>query len=266
MGKIQKFNTDIEIERRIEQSAAKLALLYKQEANTKVKKAHIKDATEVTETKIEQLSKQLKHEQEQMRLFEPRYGLLISTSLKTSLTLVLRSESQREEWIKEINYLRTKLGQFVNSQAELQTLEKQKTKKEGWFSSLTKDVANSINRTVVKSVQVVNFITKGMSSDLSDVSGGGVKMLKSSQSMKARSPSSDNLNDPEFAKRRLSRKEGQDEKRNSKLTNSKSTPSFLDINDPLKSNRSSESVLPFDSHVFLTRSFKKPTHCDICGG
>ena len=52
MQEIQKLNIDLEIERNIERSANKMAMLYKQEQSTNFKKGQLKDTTSTAETKM----------------------------------------------------------------------------------------------------------------------------------------------------------------------------------------------------------------------
>ena len=243
MQEIQKLNAELEVERNIERSANKMAMLYKQEQSTNFKKGQFKDTTNTAETKMEGLNKRLKVNQDLMRLMEVRFGLLITTSEKKGFTLIIRSDSQREEWIKEINGLRTKLGQAVDRAAEVSAMEKQKARKDsgGFFSGVT----SAINSTVVMSAQAIHFLTVGFSG-YGDAKG---KALPAASGL-SRKPS-------KVDSSRSSTASAEKSERRRTMTNS---PSFVDI---MRAG-GGEFTSIYDTHNFVTKSFKRPTHCDFC--
>lgn len=245
MQEIQKLNAELEVERNIERSANKMAMLYKQEQNTNFKKGQLKDTTNTTETKMEALNKRLKVNQDLMRLMEPRFGLLVSTTEKKGFSLIFRSENQREEWIKEINGLRIKLGQAVDRDAEVSAMEKQKMRRDGgggFFSG----VSSAINSTVLMSAQAIHFLTKGFS-DYGDASKA--KALPAGSGVQRRPSKLDHS--------RSSSSTSMPDKRRS-MVNSPS------LNEILRAGGGEYSSV-YETHNFVTKSFKRPTHCDFCG-
>jgi len=247
MQEIQKLNIDLEIERNIERSANKMAMLYKQEQSTNFKKGQLKDTTSTAETKMEVLNKKLKVNQDLMRLFEPRFGLLVTTTEKKGFTMILRMEAAREDWIKEINTLRTKLGQSVDRQAEVSAMEKQKAKKDtGFFSG----ISSALNSTVLMSAQALHLLARGFGNDASD-SNSKTRALPAPSNLQ-RKPSK---LDPTSRGSTASGTSTTSEKRRT-MTLSPSVGEML---------RFGEYSTPFDSHNFVTKSFKRPTHCDHCG-
>jgi len=294
MNEIQKLNSDLEKERKIEQSAAKIAQLYKQEQSSKMKKEQLKETTETTESQIEILTHKLKLKQEQMRLFEPRYGLVVATNQKTVINMILRSEGQRDEWIKEINYLRQKAGQLVNKEAEFSMLDRNKPKKEkeGFLSSITKGVGDALGKTVVKSLQ---FFVRGMTSDYTEAQSK-VKMLPTSEqkrmsvrlnqtnsqsSSQTTSPIQPSANAPLGQKANSASSLDPDLKpiaQTNSNTHLKASGSHDSLKEKDKKTRSMtrSGSTPFDSswvagmdayetHNFITKSYKRLTHCDFCG-
>ena len=247
MQEIQKLNVELEIERNIERSANKMAMLYKQEQSTNFKKGQLKDTTSTAETKMEILNKKLKVNQDLMRLFEPRFGLLITTTDKKGFTIVLRMEAAREDWIKEINALRTKLGQAVDRQAEISAMEKQKAKKDtGFFSG----ISSALNSTVLMSAQALHLLTRSFGNDGNDANSK-TRALPAPSNLQRKSSKLDASNRGSTA----STSTTTSEKRRT-MTQSPSVGEML---------RFGEYSTPFDSHNFVTKSFKRPTHCDHCG-
>jgi len=101
MKKIKEIERQIHVERTIEKSAARIAQIYKAE-HSKASKHQAKTTVGETESKIEQLTKQLKDHQALIRLNEPTVGLTLATDNHMTVTLVLRSPAQRAEWMTEI--------------------------------------------------------------------------------------------------------------------------------------------------------------------
>jgi hypothetical protein len=179
----------MEIERNIELSTSKIAQLYKQEqsANPSFKKGQLKGTSEYTESKIDSLSKKLKANQELLRIFEPRFALLITTKgnekekekdkdkEKKGTTLIFRSENQREEWLKEFNQFRKRAGQEVDREKEKQQLEKEKEKlrKEGFFGEISKSLEEGLTKTVLRSAQALHFLAKSLTGDFLSPGGAG---------------------------------------------------------------------------------------------
>ena len=239
MQEIQDLSNKMEIERMMERSASKIAQLYKQEQSTNIKKEQLRDAADSIETKIEALAKKLKENQDLMRLLEPRFGLLVTTSTQKNFTLILRSESQREEWIRELNQLRKQLGQVVNREAEISMMEKQKSKREGVFGDFSKSLGDTINKTVMMSAQALQMVAKSFVGDHSQPIPKS-RMLPSSSSKKGT-------------------------KRDSEVSSRFSVASEKSISTG-RNTMSNDSISPADTHTFVTKSFKRPTHCDLCGG
>lgn len=240
MQEIQRLNYELEVERNIEKSANKMAQLYKMEQSTNFKKGQLKDTTNTSETKIDLLNRKLKEAQEQIRLFEPRFGLLVATEQRGNATFILRSEAQREEWIKEINTLRKAQGQQVNREAEISQMEKQKSKKEGFFEEFSKNI-------MLKSARALHLLAKGLTGDLFSEATPSQKLLPPPSLPRNKSLQSLPL-DP-----------------NPRLS-VMSTQKGIDRSSSSLSELSKFDVRPPETHNFQTKSFKKPTYCDHCGG
>jgi hypothetical protein len=251
MQEIQKLNTELEVERNIEKSANKMAMLYKQEQSTNFKKGQLKDTTSTAESKMEILNKKLKANQDLMRLFEPRFGLLVTTTEKKGFTMILRSEAQREDWIKDVNGLRTKLGQAVDRQAETIAMEKQKAKKEGGFFS---GLSSALNSTVLMSAQALHLFARGFSTDLGD-SSSKTKALPAAIGLQRRSSKIDRNRSSTSSTSVANGVTSTTEKRRT-MTQSPSVGEMLKYGD---------YASVYDTHNFVTKSFKRPTHCDFCG-
>jgi hypothetical protein len=98
---IQKLEKQIVIERRIEQSAAKIAQIYKA-GHDKAHKRDAKQTASETESKVEGLTKTLREQQALLRLHEPTVGINILTQTSMVVTFVVRSVAQRAEWMNDI--------------------------------------------------------------------------------------------------------------------------------------------------------------------
>ena len=101
LAEIHRLEKRLAVERDIEKSAAKIAQIYKAE-NDKTHKRNAKHAVGETESIIEVLTKQLKHQQLQMRLSEPTIGLTLMMPTKLIFTIVFRTAAQRADWTADL--------------------------------------------------------------------------------------------------------------------------------------------------------------------
>lgn len=256
MKEIKRLERQRDVERNIEQKAARMADLYKQSKSDSQRTAR-KEAT-VTESNIEMIDNLLRQQRELMRLYEPSVGLVLTTSKKQTFTFVLRTQTARDEWVREIDTLR---------RAELACLQ-------GTDSASADKAAKGFS---IGAIFDIGTLSKKISRTSAAVFGsllrmGGVettaerrRKLKGSSSAGSFVHVTGNGTKTATPMPAPPGQSGSGGLASSSSAISSSGSSSLRQADLMEALEEMDPLTnPIASHTFESRNFKRPTRCDIC--